>query len=250
MELTSSDIIVITTPKTVRIMVDGKVIQTTTTAGTVRQVLDAAGVTLGANDVLFQAADAPLVNNMVIQVSRVNPSAVATETVAVPFQTDTTVDPNMFKDEKKTIQAGTAGTLTKTFAVVTVDGKEVSRTESGQSVTTAPVNAKVTVGGKDRPAPAAPAAGGNTGAAAPAVMNEAMWDKIAQCESGGNWSINTGNGYYGGLQFDIPSWNANGGAAYASRPDLATKAQQIAVANTYYAKAGLSPWGCAAAASR
>ena len=75
-----------------------------------------------------------------------------------------------------------------------------------------------------------------------------MWDRIAQCESGGNWSINTGNGYYGGLQFDRGSWLANGGADFASRADLASRAQQITVANRYYAKAGLGPWGCAHAA--
>jgi hypothetical protein len=82
------------------------------------------------------------------------------------------------------------------------------------------------------------------------MMNEAMWDKIAQCESTGNWSINSGNGYYGGLQFDVSSWLANGGGAYAPNASLASKAQQIAVANTYYAKAGLRPWGCGWAASR
>ena len=47
------------------------------------------------------------------------------------------------------------------------------------------------------------------------MMNEAMWDKIAQCESGGNWSINSGNGYYGGLQFDVQTWLGPGGGAYA-----------------------------------
>ena len=58
------------------------------------------------------------------------------------------------------------------------------------------------------------------------------WDAIAKCESGNNWSINTGNGYYGGLQFDIGTWLSNGGGAYAPRADLATKDQQIAVAET------------------
>ena len=72
-----------------------------------------------------------------------------------------------------------------------------------------------------------------------------MWDRIAQCESGGNWHINTGNGYYGGLQFDEASWLANGGGDFASRADLASRAEQITVANRYYAKAGLGPWGCA-----
>lgn len=58
----------------------------------------------------------------------------------------------------------------------------------------------------------------------------ATWDAVAQCESTGNWSINTGNGYYGGLQFDQATWNAYGGTQYASRADLATKAEQIAIA--------------------
>ncbi|MCW3156900.1 transglycosylase family protein [Micropruina sp. KQZ13P-5] len=75
-----------------------------------------------------------------------------------------------------------------------------------------------------------------------------MWDRIAQCESGGNWSINTGNGYYGGLQFATASWLANGGADFAPRADLASRAEQITVANRYYASAGLGPWGCAHAA--
>ncbi len=75
-----------------------------------------------------------------------------------------------------------------------------------------------------------------------------MWDRIAQCESGGNWSINTGNGYYGGLQFDIQTWIGAGGGAYAPNASLATKAQQIAIANKVYAERGLSPWGCAGAA--
>ncbi|MGW1076248.1 transglycosylase family protein [Streptomyces sp. NPDC002537] len=71
------------------------------------------------------------------------------------------------------------------------------------------------------------------------------WDKVAQCESGGNWSINTGNGYYGGLQFSQSSWNAAGGQAYASRADLATKSQQIAVAEKLLAMQGPGAWGCA-----
>jgi hypothetical protein len=89
---------------------------------------------------------------------------------------------------------------------------------------------------------------GNTSGAGLNLSNAAMWDRIAQCESGGNWHINTGNGYYGGLQFDSSSWLANGGADFAPRADLASREEQITVANRYYAKAGLGPWGCAHAA--
>ncbi|MGC3954030.1 MAG: transglycosylase family protein, partial [Propionicimonas sp.] len=76
----------------------------------------------------------------------------------------------------------------------------------------------------------------------------AMWDRIAKCESGNRWNINTGNGYYGGLQFNKASWNANGGRDFAALPHQASRAEQITVANRYYAKAGLKPWGCRHAA--
>jgi len=57
------------------------------------------------------------------------------------------------------------------------------------------------------------------------------WNAIAQCESGNNWHINTGNGYYGGLQFTNSTWIAEGGGKYASRADLATESEQISVAS-------------------
>jgi len=76
------------------------------------------------------------------------------------------------------------------------------------------------------------------------LANAGMWDLIAQCESSGNWHINTGNGYYGGLQFDSRTWLGAGGADFAQRADLATREQQITVANRVYAQRGLSPWSC------
>ncbi|MFD4657439.1 transglycosylase family protein [Kitasatospora sp. NPDC058444] len=77
------------------------------------------------------------------------------------------------------------------------------------------------------------------------------WDRVAACESTGNWRINTGNGYYGGLQFDQPTWRENGGLAYAPRADLATREEQIAVAEHLADHRGLSPWPvCGARAVR
>lgn len=75
--------------------------------------------------------------------------------------------------------------------------------------------------------------------------NGGIWDLIAQCESTNNWSINTGNGYYGGLQFNQSTWVSAGGLKYAPRADLATKAEQIAVAENLRSKRGLQPWECA-----
>ncbi|MFC9327051.1 transglycosylase family protein [Kitasatospora sp. NPDC057015] len=68
------------------------------------------------------------------------------------------------------------------------------------------------------------------------------WDKVAQCESTGNWSINSGNGFYGGLQFTSSTWAAFGGTAFAPQANQATKAQQIAIAEKVLASQGPGAW--------
>ncbi|RSN75408.1 transglycosylase [Streptomyces sp. WAC 05379] len=78
------------------------------------------------------------------------------------------------------------------------------------------------------------------GSASAATASE--WDAVAQCEAGGNWSINTGNGYYGGLQFSASTWAAYGGTQYAATADQATKAQQIAIGEKVLAGQGKGAW--------
>jgi LysM repeat protein len=75
-----------------------------------------------------------------------------------------------------------------------------------------------------------------------AAADSGVWDRIAQCESGGNWHINTGNGYYGGLQFSAGTWRAYGGTAYAATADGASRSQQIAVATTVQGAPGWGAW--------
>src|ERR671912_1969030 len=79
-------------------------------------------------------------------------------------------------------------------------------------------------------------------AAGPAQADSVNWDAIAQCESGGNWSINTGNGYYGGLQFSRSTWLAYGGGQYAPTADQASRSQQIAVAERTLDGQGIGAW--------
>jgi hypothetical protein len=82
-------------------------------------------------------------------------------------------------------------------------------------------------------------------AAAPSsstTVDGSVWDRLAQCESGGNWSINTGNGYYGGLQFNYATWHSYGGGQYAEYPHQATREQQIAIAERLHAARGFQPW--------
>jgi len=80
------------------------------------------------------------------------------------------------------------------------------------------------------------------GMSAAHAATESQWDRVAQCESGGNWHINTGNGYYGGLQFTQSTWMGYGGGNYASRADLATKSAQIVIANRVQASQGWGAW--------
>ncbi|MET0694779.1 MAG: transglycosylase family protein [Propionibacteriaceae bacterium] len=80
--------------------------------------------------------------------------------------------------------------------------------------------------------------------AAPAEAGT-VWDKVAKCESGGRWKINTGNGYYGGLQFSSSTWKGYGGRKYASNAHKATKAEQIAIARRTLAGQGPRAWACA-----
>jgi resuscitation-promoting factor RpfA len=74
------------------------------------------------------------------------------------------------------------------------------------------------------------------------AATDSTWDKVAQCESGGNWAISTGNGYYGGLQFSAGTWKAFGGTAYATTANKASREQQIAVAEKVLAAQGWNAW--------
>ena len=87
-------------------------------------------------------------------------------------------------------------------------------------------------------------AAGATGVAAPSAgaATPSAWDRVAACESGGDWQTNTGNGYYGGLQFSAQTWTGHGGAEYAPTADQATREQQISVAERVLASQGAGAW--------
>ncbi|WP_139826813.1 transglycosylase family protein, partial [Mycobacterium florentinum] len=75
-----------------------------------------------------------------------------------------------------------------------------------------------------------------------AAATDSEWDQVARCESGGNWGINTGNGYHGGVQFNASTWASHGGGEYAPSAELATREQQIAVAERVLATQGRGAW--------
>ncbi|MGW6411917.1 transglycosylase family protein [Streptomyces vinaceus] len=96
----------------------------------------------------------------------------------------------------------------------------------------------VTLAGVTGVAVAAPLMAAGSASAATA----SQWDAVAQCEAGGNWSINTGNGYYGGLQFSSSTWAAYGGKSYAAQANQASKSQQIAIAEKVLKGQGKGAW--------
>ena len=251
----------IETPHDVTFSADGRTLTTSTTARTVGDLLTQQEVVLKGQDYVQPAASTPLTDGLKVAVHRIG-TLTMTTTEAVGFGTVRRTDPSMTVGTTRTETAGKAGTRVVRWNEVWLDGKIFSRTRTGDSVTAAPVDQVVVVGSKPKPvvvaaapAPAAPApaaspspSAGTTSGAGLNLANAAMWDRIAMCESTGNWHINTGNGYYGGLQFAASSWLAWGGGDFAPRADLASREQQITVANRYYAVAGLAPWGCRGAA--
>ena len=129
---------------------------------------------------------------------------------------------------------GAFGPLTRAAVVayqgdngLVVDGVVGPQTGGSLTIWVAPAAAPSV----SKPAPAKPSSGSSSG--------NSVWDRLAQCESGGNWSINTGNGYYGGLQFLPSTWRANGGSGM---PHQASRAEQIRVAENLRAKSGFAPW--------
>jgi uncharacterized protein YabE (DUF348 family) len=224
-------------PKQITLIHDHKHQTVTTTDATVRDLLRSLGIKVKAGDRLSLKSTATLRNGQKIVLQRVLRNYV-TEHQTITFSTTKQQDSSMYEDQSKVVRAGKNGVASVKYLLVYVDGKRVGKTVASRTVLTAPVAQIEKVGTKARPAP--PSSGG--GAPPPANTSGLNWDAVANCESGGNWHINTGNGFYGGLQFDSGTWLANGGGAYAQRADLASREQQIAVANRLYAARGSSPW--------
>jgi len=236
-----------------------------TSAKTVGEFLTAQGLTLGPLDTVAPDASTPLSNGLSITVTRVAKTTAAEE-VEVPQPADQTVeDSSLAAGTSSVTTQGTAGKDSVTYEVTTTNGAVTGKVEVARAAITPAQASVIAVGTKQSSSSsrsssaatssssesraAASSSSDDSGSSAPVSSGSSgiNWDGIAQCESTNNWSINTGNGYYGGLQFDIPTWNSAGGSAYAARPDQASREEQIAVAENLAASRGTSPWACAGA---
>ena len=235
-----------------------------TTAATVGALLTERGMVLQQADTVSADVAAPVADGMQLIITRIRTVDITTD-LPVPAPVQKVDDPTQVAGQT-TVQTKPAdGTQAVTFRVTTTNGAETSREQVSVTVTTPPTPGVTLVGTKapvpavsvpavtepavtepavSEPAVSEPtaAASGNTGASAPAVANASAFDALAGCESGGNWAINTGNGFYGGVQFDRGTWLSNGGGAYAPLPNQASREQQIAIASKVQAARGWSPW--------
>jgi resuscitation-promoting factor RpfB len=196
----------------------GPQVPLTTTAGTVAGLLAEQGVVLGPDDVAYPGPAAVLTEGTAVQVVRKDVSEVV-EVREIPQPEQVVEDPELPRGERAVVDPGRPGEQTAVVRVYRENGQEVRREQVRAGSTTPPAPRVVRVGT------------GEQVRTAPPVSDGGVWDRLAYCEATGNWSINTGNGYYGGLQFDRRTWHAYGGDEYADLPHQASREEQIAVAS-------------------
>lgn len=256
----------IATAKDVTLTVAGAPSQLTV-AGTVADALTSAGVTPDADDLVTPEPTTVLSDGLAISFVAVEVKE-AKKAVAVPFASKETTSAELKKGTKTVTTKGVEGLTEETWTEVYHDGVLATSTLATSVVSKPAVDQVTTVGTKVKAKPAAPAKKATAKSApakqeaakdAPAAASPepapsggainlaraAMWDRIARCESTNNWSINTGNGYYGGLQFNLQTWRSVNGQQFAAYPHQASRAEQITVANRLYATRGTQPWSCA-----
>ena len=217
----------VVTPKQIT-LVDGgqKARKVTVPALTVAEALKDLKVDLGKLDEVKPGRGATLKEGDRIVVTKVR---VVTKKVTedVDFETIEKPDASMSEGDTKVVREGRDGSRSVVYRIRYENGRIVARKELSAKSLSEPRSAIVRVGTKK--APTANYASGDT-----------VWDDLAQCESGGNWAINSGNGYYGGLQFNLQTWQSYGGTGY---PHENSRETQIAIAEKVRdANGGYGAW--------
>jgi len=247
----------------------GKATSLTTDLKTVAAVLTARKVAIGGRDIVSPAPTTAVTPGMKISLTRVNVrTSVVQRPVAQPADRQVD-DDELFIGDRHTESEGHPGALRISYRITTTNGKAAVPQEISRQLVVKPEPDVIHVGSKE-PEPEAPAEQPATEQPAteqpateqpateqpvvgqpkkaeleaPSSGGSVNWDAIANCESTNNWSINSGNGFYGGLQFSQSTWAAYGGLDYAPRADLASKSEQIAVAERTLAGQGIGAWAC------
>jgi uncharacterized protein YabE (DUF348 family) len=214
--------LVVYTMRHITILVDGKTLPLQTTAASVSDALSQAGIVLHNQDAPSVPGTSVPTDGETISVNRIFGST-ETKQVSIPYKTTQVQNPNAYTGTTSVTTQGVDGEETITYALLTVNGVQQAPKQVSAVVTKQPVNEVVSVGTKSLPSSAA-------------SLN---WAALANCESGGNPSENTGNGFYGMYQFTIGTWDSLGGSGLPSNASAAT---QTALAEKLYSEAGAGQW--------
>ncbi len=224
----------IATPKRLTFVIGGKRAERhTVPAYTVAQALRALDLRLGKHDVVRPGLHHQLHAGDRIVLDRIRVVRRHVDRESVPFATVTREDSTMARGASRVTRTGRDGLRAVTYRITFRNGHVVARRVVAQHVLREPVAQVERVG--TRSVATTNASSGNT-----------VWDRLAQCEAGGNWAANTGNGYYGGLQFSLGTWRAYGGSGL---PSNAPRLTQIAIATKVRdASGGYGAWPACSAA--
>jgi uncharacterized protein YabE (DUF348 family) len=218
----------VVTPKVVHLKLGAKQLKKRKlTAMTVADVLKSAGFEVDRHDKVRPSLTTEIADGDKIVVTDIRVATKKVKREAIDAPVVEREDSSLFEGEQEVVRPGRDGIRAVTYQLRFVNGELAARKVVKADVRQKAVPRVVAIGTKEKPEPEEPAAnfaGGST-----------VWDALAQCESGGNWAINTGNGYYGGLQFNLGTWQAYGGTGY---PHQASRETQIAVATRLRDSAG------------
>lgn len=222
----------VVTPKTLRVKIGAmETRKKTLHALTVSDVLAQLEVVVDKHDKVKPSLDTIVETGDEIVFTDFRVARKAVDGEAIPHSTVKKDDASMLEGETEVVRAGRDGLRDVTYKLTFRNGEIVKRTVLKQKVLRKPVSAIVKVGTKEQPT--TNYAGGST-----------VWDRLAQCESGGNWAANTGNGYYGGIQFSASTWASVGGSGL---PHQHSREEQIKRGQILQSRAGWGQWPhCAA----
>ncbi len=222
------DVITIQRPVEVVLEVDGDELTVVTLAAQVEHLLQLHEVDLGPDDLITPAVWAPLRADQTITIQRVE-YVEDTEEVVLEHDEVRRNTSSLDRGRTRVDEDGRDGLRVDTYEVTLVDGEETERELLDSEVVTEPRDRVVLVGTRVPPPPPARTS----------TVGTSVWDRLAQCESSGNWQANTGNGYYGGLQFLPATWRSVGGSGL---PHQASKAEQIHRAQILQQRSGWGQW--------
>ncbi len=220
------------TRKTVTVKAAGQSKTVETTATTVGEALAAASITPDGDDLISADRSAPVKDGSTVTFTKVDVKNL-TKKETIAYKTVRKNSSTLAKGKTVVDRSGKTGSKKVVYREVRHDGKVSSREAVKTTVTAKPTARILLIGTKKS------SSSESSGGSAPSVAAGSAWDKLARCESGGNWHINTGNGYYGGLQFSLSTWRAYGGSGL---PSSNSREQQIAIAKKVQAAAGWGQW--------